>query len=64
MPETSSPRRRKYTTLNVDGSLYKQLAELARDRERTTSAEARLAIRAHLESATKDSAASTAEEAR
>jgi predicted transcriptional regulator len=50
MPQTSSSRR-KYTTLNVDGSLYRELAELARARERTASAEARLAIRAHLERA-------------
>jgi predicted transcriptional regulator len=46
MPQTLPLPR---TTLSVDVPLYRELAELARARERTTSAEARLAIRAHLE---------------
>jgi predicted transcriptional regulator len=37
------------TTLAVDGDTYRRLVELARENERSASAEARVAIRKHLE---------------
>jgi predicted transcriptional regulator len=39
------------TTLNIDLPTYRRLAEVARQNERSASAEARLAIRRHLEAA-------------
>src|SRR5436309_1895635 len=39
------------TTLNIDGATYRQLVEVARRNERSASAEARIALRQHLERA-------------
>jgi hypothetical protein len=39
------------TTLAIDSQTYRALADLARQNERSASAEARLAIRKHLEAA-------------
>src|SRR4051794_24267075 len=46
------------TSLSIDGATYRQLVEAARRNERSASAEARVAIRRHLET---DPAAQAAE---
>lgn len=49
IPHLMTQKNKKYLTVRVDDDLLNKLAELANQNERSTSSEARVAIRNHLD---------------